>query len=48
MEARKMLFEKLTSKPYEGTAEQNVQLKSLIEEMFTKGTLDPAIQSIKR
>lgn len=48
MEARKMLFEKLTSKPYEGTAEQNVQLKSLIEEMFAKGTLDPAIQSIKR
>lgn len=48
MEARKMLFEKLTSKPYEGTAEQNMQLKDLVEEMFAKGTLNDAIQPIKR
>ena len=48
MEARKILFEKITSKPYEGTAEQNMQLKDLVEEMFAKGTLSNAIQPIKR
>lgn len=48
MEARKMLFEGLTSKPYEGTAEQNIQLKALVEEMFANGTLSDKIKSFKR
>lgn len=48
MEARKVLFEELTSKPYEGTAEQNIQLKTLVEEMFSNGTLSDKIKSFKR
>lgn len=48
MEARKVLFEGLTSKSYEGTAEQNIQLKALVEEMFSNGTLSDKIKSFKR
>lgn len=48
MEARKELFEGLTSKQYEGTADQNVQLKALVEEMFSNGTLSDKIKSFKR
>lgn len=47
-EARKIIFEKMTGKPYTASAEDNIQLKSLIEEAFSKGTLPDFFQSIKR
>lgn len=48
MEARKILFEKLTSKPYQGTAEQNIELKALVEEAFSTGKNLDLITPIKR
>lgn len=47
-EARKIIFEKMTGKPYTASAEDNIQLKQLIEEAFSKGTLPDFFQSIKR
>lgn len=35
-EARKIIFEKMTGAPYTGSAEDNIKLKALIEEAFTK------------
>ena len=47
-EARKLIFEKTTGKPYTASAEDNMQLKSIIEEMFSKGKLPDYITPIKR
>lgn len=47
-EARKVIFEKMTGKPYTASAEDNIKLKSLVEEAFSKGTLPEFFQSIKR
>lgn len=47
-EARKIIFEKMTGKPYTASAEDNIQLKQLIEEAFSKGILPDLFQSIKR
>lgn len=47
-EARKLIFEKMTGKPYTASAEDNTQLKTLIEEAFSKGTLPDYFPSLKR
>lgn len=47
-EARKLIFEKMTGKPYTASAEDNNQLKALIEEAFSKGTLPDYFPSLKR
>ena len=47
-EARKLIFEKMTSRPYTASAEDNIQLKQLIEEAFSKGTLPDYFPSLKR
>ncbi len=47
-EARKIIFEKMTGKPYTASTEDNIQLKSLIEEAFSKGTLPDYFPSLKR
>ena len=47
-EARKLIFEKMTGKPYTASAEDNIKLKSLIEEAFSKGTLPDYFPSLKR
>lgn len=47
-EARKVIFEKMTGGTYTGSAEDNIKLKSLIEEAFLKGTLPDYFPSLKR
>jgi len=47
-EARKIIFEKMTGKPYTASADDNIQLKSLIEEAFSKGILPDYFPSLKR
>jgi len=47
-EARKIIFEKMTGTPYTWSAEDNVKLKALIEEAFTKWTIPEYFSSYKR
>lgn len=47
-EARKLIFEKMTGNTYTASAEDNIKLKSLIEEAFSKGTLPDYFPSLKR
>jgi len=47
--AREKIFNKLIpGEDYQGTREQNIKLKALVEEMFAKWTLDEVIQPLKR
>lgn len=48
MEARKKIFEDVTWRSYSGTAEENVELIKLVEEMYSTGKLNKYLQPIKR